>query len=336
MDLYSILQITKESNPTEIKASYRKLAIKYHPDITKGDGEEFMKINFAYGILSDRYKRNFYDLFGEMALEQFKDERKAFLFSRLFSPLNVNLISLSFFILIIGISILPYFAVYSIINMSFPTCSFSTIPFLIFIIIILIVILRTFFKLKNRADFQKEMAAGISSCFLLLLISMQFMLIALTVDGKVSSSKYFTNIPYLIIEVLWMVQIFVSYLSSYSTIYEFILCICNACVRFFIYNILIWDFHVKIKIGVHLYYLLYLLLTKQLSLNVYLTLSSVALFYNITFYLIFTGYVNIYAFITHFIFVGTLFLLFCLFQFQYYGIFRMKRKVVRFALPRGA
>ena len=50
-DYYNILGLKKDASDGEIKKSYRKLAMKYHPDHTKGDKsaeEKFKKMNEAY------------------------------------------------------------------------------------------------------------------------------------------------------------------------------------------------------------------------------------------------------------------------------------------------
>lgn len=66
-DYYKILELNREATPDEIKKAYRKLALKYHPDKTKGDKaaeEKFKQINQAYQILSDPAKKQQYDQFG--------------------------------------------------------------------------------------------------------------------------------------------------------------------------------------------------------------------------------------------------------------------------------
>ena len=63
-DYYKTLGVNKDASGDEIKKAYRKLAMKYHPDHTKGDKEleeKFKKISVAYEILSNKEKRHNYD-----------------------------------------------------------------------------------------------------------------------------------------------------------------------------------------------------------------------------------------------------------------------------------
>lgn len=71
-DYYSSLGVTKSSTADEIKKSYRKLALQYHPDRNKtSEGEKkFKEITQAYEVLSDPQKRQTYDQFGAAAFEQ--------------------------------------------------------------------------------------------------------------------------------------------------------------------------------------------------------------------------------------------------------------------------
>jgi len=64
-NLYAILEVSSTATATTIKASYRKLARKYHPDLNSGDeacSKKFKEITEAYEILSDSIKKKDYDL----------------------------------------------------------------------------------------------------------------------------------------------------------------------------------------------------------------------------------------------------------------------------------
>lgn len=67
VDYYEILEIERNAGEDEIKKSYRRLAVKYHPDKNPGNSEaeeKFKKVSEAYQVLSDREKRARYDRFG--------------------------------------------------------------------------------------------------------------------------------------------------------------------------------------------------------------------------------------------------------------------------------
>ncbi|MFM7191744.1 MAG: DnaJ domain-containing protein, partial [Microcystaceae cyanobacterium] len=67
-DYYAILGVSKSAQEDEIKKTFRKLALKYHPDRNPGDKaaeEKFKEISEAYEVLSDPEKRQKYDQFGQ-------------------------------------------------------------------------------------------------------------------------------------------------------------------------------------------------------------------------------------------------------------------------------
>ena len=72
-DYYDILNVSKESSKDEIKKSYRKIAMKYHPDRNpdnKDAEEKFKEAAEAYSVLSDENKKSRYDQFGHAGLNQ--------------------------------------------------------------------------------------------------------------------------------------------------------------------------------------------------------------------------------------------------------------------------
>ncbi|XP_044763511.1 dnaJ homolog subfamily C member 5-like isoform X2 [Coccinella septempunctata] len=78
--LYQILALPKTATSEEIKKTYRRLALKYHPDKNPNNPEateKFKDVNHAHSILSDPTKRSIYDNYGSLGLyiaERFGEE----------------------------------------------------------------------------------------------------------------------------------------------------------------------------------------------------------------------------------------------------------------------
>lgn len=98
--LYDILSIDPTASSDEISRSYRKIALRCHPDKTNHDPqltEQFKKVTRAYEILKDSNSRNIYDKYGESGLEGnvankpsggFKHRSATDVFSQVFSEFN--------------------------------------------------------------------------------------------------------------------------------------------------------------------------------------------------------------------------------------------------------
>lgn len=71
LDAYETLGLTRNADDLDIRRAYRRLALKFHPEINKEDEakEEFNRVCESYDILSDPKRKGFFDLYGEEGLK---------------------------------------------------------------------------------------------------------------------------------------------------------------------------------------------------------------------------------------------------------------------------
>ncbi|MCW8346103.1 MULTISPECIES: molecular chaperone DnaJ [Vibrio] len=72
-DFYEVLGVGRDASERDIKKTYKRLAMKYHPDRNQGDesaADKFKEVKEAYEILTDPQKKAAYDQYGHAAFEQ--------------------------------------------------------------------------------------------------------------------------------------------------------------------------------------------------------------------------------------------------------------------------
>lgn len=72
-DYYALLGVSKSASEDDLKRAYKKLALKHHPDRNPDNQEaaskKFKEVSEAYEVLSDKEKREIYDVYGEEGLK---------------------------------------------------------------------------------------------------------------------------------------------------------------------------------------------------------------------------------------------------------------------------
>ncbi|MFT5806120.1 MAG: molecular chaperone DnaJ [Moritella dasanensis] len=72
-DYYEVLGVSRDASEKDVKKAYKRLAMKYHPDRTKGDKameEQFKEVKEAYEVLNDAQKKAAYDQYGHAGVNQ--------------------------------------------------------------------------------------------------------------------------------------------------------------------------------------------------------------------------------------------------------------------------
>jgi len=72
-DYYEVLGVSRDASEKDVKKAYKRLAMKFHPDRTKGDKameEQFKEVKEAYEVLNDSQKKAAYDQYGHAGVNQ--------------------------------------------------------------------------------------------------------------------------------------------------------------------------------------------------------------------------------------------------------------------------
>ena len=89
---YEILELNNYADETEIKKSYRRLALKWHPDKNPNNiemaTEKFNEISEAFEVLGDKQKRKQYDIFGNINSNQTPKQNPQDVFNHFFNDIN--------------------------------------------------------------------------------------------------------------------------------------------------------------------------------------------------------------------------------------------------------
>lgn len=107
-DYYKTLGVEKGASDADIKKAYRKLAFQYHPDRNPDNPSaesKFKEVNEAYAVLSDKQKRQQYDMFGDQQFHQQYSSEDIFRgtdFSSIFEEFGLGGSGNSFFSSIFG------------------------------------------------------------------------------------------------------------------------------------------------------------------------------------------------------------------------------------------
>lgn len=108
MSLYDVLKVPKRATRAEIEKSYRTLARSHHPNRSRSNPGHFTEVNQAYTILRDRYKRDFYDMFGSVSIQLLLHNRDSYILTRMFDRPNIYLYLVAFMIDLGTLLALPF------------------------------------------------------------------------------------------------------------------------------------------------------------------------------------------------------------------------------------
>ena len=168
-DYYKILGLDESASHEDIRESYRRMAKKYHPDVSKSEDAEFWMrlINEAYDVLSDPRKRAFYDFiyfadyhpYSQASPEYFEVDNflpmsRMAKFRSIFSNLVINIVGLKGQLDFVLVSLVLFVAALYVLFQQAELAAGLMAVLLIFGAIILMI--RIFAELLGRAGIRFE------------------------------------------------------------------------------------------------------------------------------------------------------------------------------------
>lgn len=123
MSLYDVLKIPKDATKENVEKSYRFLVRLYCQSKNDMSPDRFAEINKAYTILKDKYKRDFYDIFGEVSVQLLLHNKDSYIITRMFDRFNMCFYLITLVIYVSTLLALPSMVAYgkcSSIVMSLP------------------------------------------------------------------------------------------------------------------------------------------------------------------------------------------------------------------------
>ena len=223
--LYATLEISSNASEQEIRRSYRRLALLYHPDKCAGHQGRFQEINHAHDILSNRIKRRIYDRYGTTGLTVYGAMKSEELVNLILNDRRLRTVFWLLIITLASLALLPTLITLKathIINLQW---NILLLPLWIFDMLVMIVgiyIVRLGWSMLAHqetleegepVDEQVDRAAFVIGIMVLMILFFGFVvqqtLIAIKLDGWLFWSWWKVLCPYLIIESIKAAYYFV-------------------------------------------------------------------------------------------------------------------------------
>ncbi|KAM0687339.1 hypothetical protein COBT_001424, partial [Conglomerata obtusa] len=218
MSYYDTLYISKESTNEEIKAQYQKLTLDFHPDRRNGDNELYLNIKEAFGVLSNKYTRDFYNFFGNSGIQLCTNSTLKTLYSRIFSLLALRILILSamcFFIGFLAFPMLLFLMKQELLKILFVHCQSI---FLLSVLILGCYVLKCFLLLRKYEENEyTQMKLFMIAVFgKLLMFNLQLCFGFMIEDKIITKHIGFYILPYVILEAILLYEDYIDVMENYE------------------------------------------------------------------------------------------------------------------------